>query len=101
MIEEVYQAWKQADETGEGIEFLQLTGGEMGVRDIIQYFQRPEEAREDAAKIFKAEIDNKQLHEPDRTLNLVTAQADELQAAVGGIFTLAAQLAGEKFFQML
>ena len=36
ITEEVYQAWKKADAAGEGIEFLQLTGGEMGIRDIIQ-----------------------------------------------------------------
>ena len=66
ITDEVYRAWEKADAAGEGIEFLQLTGGESGVRDIIQYFQRLKEAREDAAQIFNADIDTKQLHELDR-----------------------------------
>ena len=102
ITEEVYQAWLKADAAGEGIEFLQLTGGEAGVRDILQYFQRLKEVREeDAAKIFTAKIDGKQLHELDRTMNLVTEQSAELKAALGDIFTPAAQAAGEKFFQIL
>lgn len=101
ITEEVYQAWLKADAAGEGIEFLQLTGGEAGVRDAIQYFQRLKEAREDADKIFTAKIDEKQLHELDRTMNLVTEQSAELKAALGDIFTPAAQAAGEKFFQIL
>ena len=99
--EEVFQAWEKADAAGEGIEFLQLTGGESGIRDAIQYFQRLREAREDAAKIFKAEMDDKQLHKLERTFNLVDEQAKELKTALGDIFVPAAQEAGKKFFQML
>jgi len=101
LTEEIYRAWEKADAAGEGIEFLQLTGGEMGVRDIIQYFQRLKEAREDAAKIYEAKIDDKQLHELDRVLGRVEEQSIELKNAIGDIFTPAAQAAGEKFFQML
>lgn len=100
LTEEVYQAWLKADAAGEGIEFLQLTGGEAGVRDAIQYFTRLKEAREDAAKIFTAKIDDKELHELDRTMKLVEEQAGELQKAFGGIFTPAMQAAGEKSFQL-
>ena len=99
--EEVYQAWLKADEAGEGIEFLQLMGGEAGVRDAIQYFQRLKEAREDASKIFKAEIDDSQLHKLDRTLNLVTEQSSELKTAIGNIFVPSAQAAAESFFNVL
>lgn len=101
ITEEVYQAWKQADAAGEGIEFLQLTGGEAGVRDAIQLFKRYEEAKEDAAKIFKAEIDDEQLHKLDRSLNLVEEQSKELKAALGDIFVPAAQAAAENFFNVL
>ena len=101
IADEVYQAFKQADAAGEGIEFLQLTGGEMGIRDIIQYFQRLEEAKEDAAKIFNAKIDDKELHELDRTLNKVEMQSQELKAALGDIFVPAVQSAAEKFFDTL
>lgn len=96
--EEVYQAWLKADEAGEGIEFLQLVGGESGIRDAIQLFQRLKEAREDAAKISKAGIDAEQLHKLDRSMNLVTEQASELKAALGNIFVPTAQAAAERFF---
>ncbi|MBR0289640.1 MAG: hypothetical protein IJQ82_11740 [Selenomonadaceae bacterium] len=101
ITEEVYQAWKQADAAGEGIEFLQLTGGEAGVRDAIQFFKRYEEAKEDAAKIFKAEFDDEQLHKLDRAMNLVEEQSKELKAALGDIFVPAVQSAAEKFFNVL
>jgi len=99
--EEVFQAWEKADAAGEGIEFLQLAGGESGIRDAIQYFQRLREAREDAAKIFKAEIDDEQLHKLDRSLNLVEEQSKELKAALGDIFVPAVQSAAENFFNVL
>ena len=101
ITEEVYQAWKQAEEAGEGIEFLQLTGGESGIRDAIQLFKRYEEAKADAAKIFKADFDDKQLHELDRAMNLVSAQSQELKNALGDIFVPTAQAAAEKFFNVV
>ena len=101
ITDEVYRAWQQADAAGEGIEFLQLTGGEMGIRDTIQYFKRLEEAKADAAKIFKAEIDDKELHELDRTFALLDEQATELKNALGDIFAPAAQTAAENFFSVL
>lgn len=100
ITEEVYQAWKKADEAGEGIEFLQLTGGESGIRDAIQYFKRLEEAREDAAKIYDANLDADQLHELDRSFALVEEQAEKLKDALGNIFTPAAQASAEKFFNL-
>ena len=101
LTEEVYQAWKKAEAAGEGIEFLQLTGGESGIRDAIQFFKRYEEAKADAAEIFKVEIDDAQLHELDRAMRLVEVQSEELQKALGDIFTPAAQVAAEKFFEIL
>lgn len=101
ITDEVYRAWKQADAAGEGIEFLQLTGGEMGIRDIIQYFQRLEEAKEDAAKIFTAKIDDKELHELDRTFGKLEMQSQELKAALGDIFVPAVNSAAEELFQIL
>lgn len=101
LTEEVYQAWKKADEAGEGIEFLQLTGGEAGVRDAIQFFKRYEEAVSDAQKVMKAGIDDSQLHELDRVMKLVEEQAGELKNALGDIFVPAAQSAAEGFFETL
>ncbi|MBR4382080.1 MAG: hypothetical protein IKP64_00820, partial [Selenomonadaceae bacterium] len=98
ITDEVYRAWEKADAAGEGIEFLQLTGGESGVRDIIQYFQRLKEAREDAAQIFNADINTDQLHELDRAFGRLEEQSSELKAAIGNIFVPAAQAAAEKLF---
>lgn len=100
LTDEVYQAWKQADEAGEGIEFLQLVGGEAGVRDAIQFFKRYEEAMEDAAKILDGNKDNEQWHELERTVNLATVQAEEFKDAIANIFTPAAQVTAEKFFNL-
>lgn len=99
--EEVYQAWLKADAAGEGIEFLQLTGGESGIRDAIQLFERLKEAREDAEKIYDANLDSDELHELDRALKLTEEQAEELKNAIGNIFTPAVQAMEEKFFSAL
>ena len=101
ILDEVYQAWKRADEAGEGIEFLQLTGGESGIRDAIQYFKRRDEALKDSAKIVKSEFSSAQIHELDRAMKLVEEQSKELKGALGDIFTPAAQSAAEKFFGTL
>ena len=101
ITEEVYQAWKKADEAGEGIEFLQLTGGESGIRDAIQFFKRYEEAVADAQKVMKSGIDDTQLHDLDRAMKLVEEQAGELKNALGDIFVPAAQSAAESFFETL
>ena len=101
IVDEVYQAFKKADAAGEAIEFLQLTGGESGVRDAIQFFRRYEEAVADANKVIKANVDDSQLHELDRAMNLVAEQASELKNALGDIFVPAAQTAAENFFGVL
>ena len=101
LTDEVFQAYEKAKAEGNGIEFLQLTGGEAGVRDAIQFFERLKEAREDAAKIAQADLDEKQLHELDRALGLVEEQSRELKNALGDIFVPAAQAAAEKFFNAL
>lgn len=101
MTEAVYRAWEQANAAGEGIEFLQMAGGETGIRDAIQYFTRLKEAREDAAEIYDANIDADQLHELDRAFNLVTEQSKELNSAIGNIFVPAAQEAAEIFFDVI
>lgn len=98
MLDEVYQAWQKADEAGEGIEFLQLTGGEAGVRDVLQYFRRLEEAREDAEKIVDANLDNEEWHELERSINLVNEQMDEFKEAIANIFLPAEKAAADSFF---
>ena len=87
ITEEVYQAWKKADAAGEGIEFLQLTGGEMGVRDTIQFFKRYEEAKADAERLFKVNVDYDSLHTADREFNILSEQAGELKNALGNLIT--------------
>ena len=100
LTEEVYQAWKKADAAGEGIEFLQLTGGEAGIRDAIQFFKRYEEAKEDASKIFDSGIDPDELHKAERALNLLTEQSGEFKDALANMITPAATFAMEKLFEI-
>ena len=98
ITEEVYQAYQKAKAAGEGMEFLQLTGGEAGIRDAIQYFERLEEAKEDAAKIFDSGIDPAELHESERALNLLTEQTSEFQDALANAITPIAQDAMNQLF---
>lgn len=100
ITEEVYQAYQKAKAAGEGIEFLQLTGGEAGIRDAIQYFERYEEAKEDAAKIFDSGIDPAELHDSERALNLLTEQVDEFTDALVNIGTPATQSVIENLFEV-
>lgn len=100
ITEEVYQAWKKADATGEGIEFLQLTGGEAGVRDAIQFFKRYEEAKEDASKVFNSGVNPAELHDAERALNLLTEQTSEFKDAFASIFTPAFTKITESFFDV-
>lgn len=100
LTEEVYQAWKKAEAEGNGIEFLQMTGGESGIRDAIQYFKRYEEAKEDAEKIFDAGLDPDDMHESARTLNLLTMQVDEFTDALTNIATPATTAAMKGLFEV-
>ncbi|MBQ9487529.1 MAG: hypothetical protein IJU91_07005, partial [Selenomonadaceae bacterium] len=99
ITEEVYQAYKKAKAEGNEIEFLQLTGGESGITDAIQFFQRYEEAKEDAAKIFDSGINPDELHKSERALNLLTEQMDEFKDATTDVITPATQAAMEGLFE--
>lgn len=101
IVEEVYQAWKKADASGEGIEFLQLTGGESGIRDAIQFFKRYEEAKVDAARITPANMDFEELHELDRTFTVLSEQAGEFAKSVANIFTPAVKKGAESFYSVI
>lgn len=100
ITEEVYQAWKKAKAAGEEIEFLQLTGGESGIRDAIQYFERYEEAKEDAAKISTAKLNYDELHQLDREYNLLTEQTNEFKNALGNAVTPMARAATKELFEI-
>ena len=82
ITEEVYQAYLKAKAAGEEIEFLQLTGGESGIRDAIQFFERYGEAKKDALKIVDSGLDVKEMHEAERALNLLTEQTGEFGDAL-------------------
>lgn len=101
ITEEVYQAYLKAKEAGEEIEFLQLTGGEAGVRDAIQYFERLAEAKEDASKIFDAGLDPDELHEADRALNLLTEQLSEFKDAAVNVIVPKATDTLKYFFEII
>lgn len=98
MTAAVKRMYDQAKAAGEEIEFLQMLGGESGVRDAIQYLERWDEANVDTGKIFTAGLDPAELHESERALNLLTEQTDEFQDALANALTPAAQVAMEKLF---
>lgn len=101
LTEEVYQAYLKAKAAGEEIEFLQLVGGEAGVRDSIQYFERLKEAKEDASKVFDSGIDPRELHEAERALNLTTEQLGEFKDALISLATPAVTSALQDTFNLL
>ena len=71
ITEEVYQAYKKAKVVGEGVEFLQLLGGEAGMRDAMQFLERYEEAKRDNDRLFKVDIDAEALHEADKEFSVL------------------------------
>ncbi len=101
ITEEVYQAYLKAKEAGEEIEFLQLVGGESGVRDAIQYFERYAEAKEDAEKIFDAGLDPDELHKADRALKLLVEQLGEFKDAVVNLGIEKATSAMQTLFEVV
>ena len=100
ITEEVYQAYKKAKAAGEEIEFLQLTGGESGVTDAIQYFERYEEAKEDAEKIFDAGLDPAEMHKAERVLNLLAMQMGEFKDAAVNVITPGTVEMAERLFEV-
>lgn len=101
IFEETYQAFKKADAAGEAIEFLQLTGGESGVTDVIKLFRRWEEANEDLNRIVGAELDLQQLHEAERAFNRLTIQIEEFAATLEDIITPATKVGVEQLFEVI
>lgn len=99
ITEEVYQAYERAKAEGNEIEFLQLTGGEAGVRDAKQFFDRYKEAKEDAEKIFDSGINPNELHQAERSLNLLTEQMGEFKDAATDIITPATKAVLDDLFE--
>lgn len=95
-IKRMYDSAKAA---GEEIEFLQMLGGESGVRDAIQYLERYQEAQEDAAKIFDSGINPNELHQAERSLNLLTEQMGEFKDAATDIITPATKTVLDDLFE--
>lgn len=84
---EVLQAFRKAKAEGQEIEFLQLTGGEAGVRDAIQLLERWNESEIDNAKILNADVNAEELHKLERALNLATEQEQEFRDATADLIT--------------
>ncbi len=84
---EVLQAFRKAKAEGQEIEFLQLTGGEAGVRDAIQLLERWNESEIDNAKILNADVNAEELHKLERALNLAAEQEQEFKDATADLIT--------------
>ncbi|MBR1728045.1 MAG: hypothetical protein IJ728_00745 [Selenomonadaceae bacterium] len=100
ITEEVYQGFLKARDNGEAINYLQMLGGESGIRDAIQYFERYEEALEDVKKIYQSNINAAELHKADRELNLLSEQAIEFGNAIRDIATPATRMAMQNLFDI-
>lgn len=100
ITEQLYQGYERAKAARQEIEYLQMLGGESGVSDAIQFFERYKEAKEDASKVFVSGIDPDELHEADRALNLLTEQANEFKKASIDIITPATTTAAENLFEI-
>lgn len=100
ILEEVHKAYQKAKAEGSEIEFLQLTGGESGVTDAIQLLERYEDAKKDAAKVFKSGIDPKELQQAERSLNLLLVQLEEFHDAVDDLITPAVVEVTENLFEI-
>lgn len=100
ILEEVHKAYQKAKAEGSEIEFLQLTGGESGVTDAIQLLERYEDAKKDAAKVFKSGIDPKELQQAERSLNLLLVQLEEFHDSVSDLITPAVIETTENLFEI-
>lgn len=100
ILEEVHKAYQKAKAEGSGIEFLQLTGGESGVTDAIQLLERYEDAKKDAAKVFKSGIDPKELQQAEISLNLLIIQLEEFHDSVSDLITPAVIETTENLFEI-
>ena len=100
LTEEIKKMYQQAKAAGEEIEFLQMLGGESGVRDGIQYLERSPEADEDVEKIFDAGLDPEELHRSERALNRLTEQVDEFNDALANLAAPATTEGMEVLFEV-
>ena len=100
ITEELYQGYKKAKANGEGLNYLQMLGGESGIRDAIQLFERYEEAKEDAEKIFDAGLNAAEMHEAERELNLLDEQMSEFGAALKDAVTPAGRAIFKGLFEI-
>lgn len=100
LSEAIKRMYDKAKAAGEEIEFLQLLGGESGVTDAIQYLERWNEAKEDAAKIFKAGLNPIEMHDAERALNLLTMQMGEFKDALVDVITPATNEAFKGLFEV-
>lgn len=100
MTATIKRMYDQAKAAGEEIEFLQMLGGESGVRDAIQLLERWNESQEDNAKIFKSGIDENEMHKAERSVALLTEQFEELRNEVANLFTPSVIETADKFFKI-
>lgn len=100
ITEELYQGYEKAKANGEGLNYLQMLGGESGIRDAIQLFERYEEAKEDAEKIFDAGLNAAEMHEAERELNLLDEQMREFGAALKDAVTPAGRAMFKELFEI-
>lgn len=100
MTAAVVRMYDAAKAAGEEIEFLQMLGGESGVRDAIQMLERWKIAQQDTNKIFKSSIDVAELNQAERSIGLLTEQFGEFKDEIVNLITPATIQAADEFFEI-
>ena len=100
MTAAIVRMYDKAKAAGEEIEFLQMLGGESGVRDAIQMLERWKEAQEDTDKIFKSSLNAEEMHKAERAVGLLTEQFGELKDEIVNLTTPATIETANEFFEI-
>lgn len=100
LFEETRRAFEKARAEGNEIEFLQMTGGESGVTDVIQAFTNWNQAVQDANKIFQSGFDPKRLSNAQRQMALLNEQTNEFSDALASVAEPAVTIVVENLFEV-
>ena len=99
--EAVHRAFLKAQAEGKEVEFLQMTGGESGVKDALQALENWDKASKTASQIFKANLDFSELEKADEVSRKLTEQMSELGKATSSVFQPFVTSSAESFFEIL
>ena len=97
-LDRLYQGYLKARDAGEAEAYVMMTNGQ-AVQDVLPYFERLEQAKEDVAKIKWSTLDSATLKNVSHEMKLVETQAGELTNAISGALAPAAEMALKNMFE--